>query len=170
MRTVPVDSYPVVPTFNSVAAAIRHAKAYPPLAQAQADEQQLLGADIVDGFWTDTEFAIRFSNNRFLHIWVEPEIAAHNLSWSVLEVEPRLQAGEIGRVGAATVLLGFPKIGTFRMDRSALLAARRGKPLRKLFVNEVAFYVYTPQQRILCFGCVRRRDTGENLLYVHEDD
>jgi hypothetical protein len=170
MRIIPVDPYPIRPAFASFEAAIRHAKTYAPLARATAEEQQLLDALIIDGFWTDTDFVIRFSNGRFLHVWVAPAANSSAVDWRVLEAEPQLRAEAVGRVGSAADLIEFPKIGVNVMDRSAMLASRRGKPLRKLFINELGFYVYTPRQRILVFHCVRRRDTGENLLFVCEDD
>jgi hypothetical protein len=56
------------------------------------------------------------------------------------------------------------------MDRSMMIATRRGKDVRRLFVNELGLYLYTSQQRILCFGSVFRTENGDNLLYLHEDD
>ncbi len=66
-------------------------------------------------------------------------------------------------------MLKFPKLPGYVMDCSKMIAARRGKDVSRFFVNELGFYLYTPKQRILFFGCVHRTDTGDSLLNVCED-
>ncbi len=176
MQVIPVEAYGFGPTFSSIEASVRHALKYAPLARAKADAALFRDSEIIDGFWTDTEWVLRFSNGRFLHVAVEAGRSSGAVTWRVLEREPVVHASDVQRVGSEPVILDFARVGAherglpYVMDRSKMMAARRGRPFKAFFVNELAFYVYTPRQRILCFGCVRRRDTNTGLLYVYEDD
>jgi hypothetical protein len=170
MCVIPVDSYPIAPTFSSAEKAIQHAKSYPPLAKARADEQLVLGSQIINAFWSDTDFVTRFSNGRLLHVFVDPKEAGRSVKWCILDSEPKLPNAELRQVGSPAVILKFSRAGEYLMDCSMMITARRGKDVRQFFVNELGFYLYTPKQSILCFGSVFRTDTGDNLLYVHEED
>jgi len=168
MREITVKTYPVGPSFSTPEEAIAHSFAYPPLLQARADWELVRGSQFVDAWWTDEDFVIRFSNEKFLHVFVDAE-AGRNIRWRVLATEPVIGGAGIERVGSPAVLLNFSRAGPYVMDRSALVTARRGRDVTQFFVNEVSFYVYTPRQLILTFGVAYRADNGRNLLYVCED-
>jgi hypothetical protein len=170
MRTISVTIHPPSPTFSSAIAAIRHVERSPRRAQAKADEQLLRGSQIIDGFWSDSDCAIRFSNGRLLHIHAAPSQAGGRVDWAVLDAEPDLGDCEIRRVGCEPIVLQFSAAVRYTMDLSAMVAARRGKDFRALYANDGQFYLYTPRQQILCFGRVQRADTGGGMLYVYEDD
>jgi hypothetical protein len=170
MISIPVDPYPIAPTFSSMAEAIRHAESYLPLAKAKADEQLVFGSYIVDAYWSDTDFVIRFSNGRFFHIFIGAEGTNRSIRWGILDSEPKLPEAELMRVGSPPVILVFRRDLKYTMDRSAMIQARRGQEVKRFFVNEQCFYLYTSGQGILCFDVVLRRDTGGDLLYVYEED
>ena len=169
MREIAVDVYPVTPTFSSAEAAIAHAKSYPPLIKAKADEKLVRDAQMVDAFWTDADFVIRFSNGRFLHVFVNPKEARMNVEWRLLDNQPITIDEELGRVGSPAVVLNFPKGDRYVMDRSAIISSRLGKQAMRFFVSELGFRLYAPQLPILCFNCIYRSKNHENLLFVHED-
>jgi hypothetical protein len=170
MRTISVDSYPITRTSASAPEAVRLAKSHPPLSKARADEQCAVGGQLIDAFWTDTDFVIRLSTCRLLHIFVDPKNAGSHVNWQILDAEPIFAGAELMRVGTPPVRLKFPRAGECIMDCSKMIAARRGGNVQRFFVSELGFYLYMPQQRILCFFSVFRTDTGENLLYVHEEE
>jgi hypothetical protein len=170
MREISVGSYPFEPTFKTAAAAIAHAKSYGPLVRAKADYQSIMGSQMVDAFWTDEVFVIRFSNQKYLHVFVDPKERRQNVQWRMMDNEPVVPGVNFRKVGAPAIVLNFPKGGSYVMDCSTLIAARLGKEIKRFFVNELGFFIHTPQQRMLSFGSVYRLDNHENLLYVFEDD
>ncbi len=113
---------------------------------------------------------IRFSNQKFLHVFVDPKERWRNVQWRILENEPTISGANFEKVGAPPVVLHFPQVDPYVMDRSSLIAARRGRDIIKFFVNEFSFYLYTPRRLILSFGSVYRLDNKENLLYFYEGD
>jgi len=170
MRTLAVHSSPIAPTFSSADAAIQHSKSYSRSAKARADEGLVTGCEITDAYWSDTDFVIRFSNDRFLHLFVAAEQSEMSVKWGILERDPVLPGVALEYIGSAPVALQFSRAGHYVMDRSALIAARRGKTLTRFFVNEMGIYLYTPRQLTLCFRSVFRVDTGDGLLYVGEEN
>ena len=72
VRIIPVTNYPLKSSYRTFEAAIKGAKRNRFQPKARADSKILAGATVVDAYWTDVEFAIRFSNEKFLHILASP--------------------------------------------------------------------------------------------------
>jgi len=158
-RTIPVDSEPPSPTFTTFEEAIRFV--HPLVPKAKADAARLAHTTIEDGFWTDQEFVLRFSNGVFLHVIVEDK----SEGWRLTEQEPVLHVSPVERIGSPPVSLIWPVIGKSEWDRSRLLASRIGREFKRLWYN-VGFMVYTHGQPPLWFKSIYRADTEERLLYV----
>jgi len=82
--TIPIASEPPNPVFNTAEEAIRFV--HPLLPKAKADALLLANTTIDDGFWTDQEFAIRFSNGLFLHVFVEDKGEGWTLLMTALKM------------------------------------------------------------------------------------
>jgi hypothetical protein len=167
MTPIPVKGYPFERTYASFEEAIAGAKAHPLQPKSQLDAERLKGTCLVDGYWTLSHFVLRFSNEMWLHVFVDSGLAR----WTLAEKPPLLNEAEVERVGVPPIVLAWGgEIGDKPMDRSALLAKRRGADFTRLWVNECGFFVYTRKQLILIFHALYRTDTGEDVLYVTEDD
>jgi hypothetical protein len=167
MRTIPVETHPLTKAFGSAVAAIKGAINHPLQPKARADSTRLEGTTIVDAFWTDTDFVIRFSNEFLLHVSVEHE----GVRWSVSPVPPHLTETSVERVGAPAAMFRWkPHVGDHIMDRSELVAKRRGRPFQRLYANEMGLLVYCESQLILAFAAIRRTDFNRSLLFVSEMD
>jgi hypothetical protein len=167
MNPIPVKGYPIERTYASAEEAIAGAEAHPLQPKAQLDAERLRGTCLVDGCWTLSHFVLRFSNEMWLHVFVDDGLAR----WTLAETPPLLNEAELERVGAPPIVLAWgSEIGDKPMDRSALLAKRRGADFRRLWVNEGGFLVYTRKQLILVFHPLYRTDTGEDVLFVTEYD
>ena len=154
-------------TYDSFAAAIAGALRHPLQRKAQADADRLSGTTMVDACWTDTDFVIRWSNDLLLHVYVDGE----DVAWNLTKVPPRLGEGELERVGSPPVVLDWPReVGRRIMDRSAQTARRRGSEFARLFVNEMAFLVYCRGHLIWWFAPVRRTDLDRPMLFVAEEE
>ena len=168
MRIIPIDFYPLMKTYKSPEAAIEGAEDNPLQPRARADSMKLAGSTIVDAYWTDSDFVIRFSNERFLHIWACPG----NAGWEVAETRPALDETKVRHVGAEPVTIRWPPNPDLRdspMDCSALTAKRRGAEFQRLFVNE-QLSVYCRGQLIWDFYSVRHTSLNRPILYVSESD
>ena len=159
-RTIPVDSEPPSPVFRTPDEAIRYI--HPLAPKAKADAVRLANTTIDDGFWTDQEFVLRFSNGVFLHVLVDYKTEV----WRLTEQEPVLHASPVERIGSPPVSLKWPNIGdSVDWDRSSLLAQRIGGQFKALWYS-VGFLVYVRGQPPLWFKSIYRTDTKERLLYV----
>jgi hypothetical protein len=166
MRTIPVETYPLKKTYKTAEAAIEGAKNNPLQPMARADSDRLTGTSVVDACWTDTDFVIRFSNERFLHIWT----CLEEVQWEVLECPPVLNKNEVQRVGAEPVVYCWQRLGDRVHDSSALTAKRRGAEFQRLFVNEGGLLVYLRGHLIWHFAAIRRTDLDQPILLVDEMD
>ena len=160
-RTIPVDSEPPSPTFRTAEEAIRYV--HPLAPKAKADAALLANTTIEDGFWTDQDFALHFSNGLFLHVFVEDKTEG----WRLMEQEPVLRASPVERIGSAPVSLNWPNAFTSDWDRSSLLARRIGGQFKTLWYS-VGFMVFLRGQPPLLFKSIYRTDTRERLLYVED--
>lgn len=166
MKPIPIRSYPLERTYKTAEAAIAGAENHPLQPEARSGTCLLEGSSLVDAFWTDSAFAIKFSNGKWLHVFMEE----HRPRWSIVGVEPCL-GKVVKRVGAPAVLLDWGReAGPSVMDRSKLISQRRGKDFWMLFVNECGLLVYVKRMLILVFHPVFRTDTCEDMLYVAEYD
>ena len=166
MRTIFVETYPLKKTYKTAEAAIEGAKSNPLQPKARADSERLSGTTVVDVCWTDTHFVIRFSNERFLHIWACPE----EVRWEVIEHPPAVTENEVQRVGAEPIVYRWQRIGDRAHDCSALTAKRRGAEFQRLFINEGGLLVYLRGHSIWHFGAIRRTDLDQPILLVDEMD
>lgn len=158
-RTIPVYSEPPSPTFRTAEEAICYV--HPLAPKAKVDAVRLANTTIDDGFWSDQEFVLRFSNGVFLHVSVEDMAEG----WMLTEQEPFLQVRLIERIGSPPVSLSWPVVGKSNWDRSSLLARRIGGQFKALWYG-VGFLVYVHGQPPLWFKSIYRTDTMERLLYV----
>jgi hypothetical protein len=158
-RIIPVDSEPPSPTFRTAGEAIRYT--HPLLPKAKADTLRLQGAVIDDGYWTDEELVMRFSNGLFLHVFVEDE----DEGWEVLNQEPVLLASSPERIGSPPVSLRWGSGREVSWDRSSLLKHRLGGKCEKLWYS-VGLLVFVRGHPPLWFKSIYRTDTGRRVLYV----
>jgi hypothetical protein len=157
---IPIANDPISPTFRTPDEAIRFAESYPPLAVARADAVRLANTTIVDGYWTNDEFAIAFSNGLFLHVFLDADAVA----WKVCDVAPTLRSTPILRIGSPSVVFRWQNARDDVMDRSRLLSSRIGQNFKTLYAMPQGFLIYTHRQQRLWFHSVYRGDTGQRLL------
>jgi hypothetical protein len=163
---IAVKPHPFRQTFDSVEAAVAHAFAHPMRFDAKRDAERLVGATLVDGFWTLSEWGLRFSNGFGLRIWV-PE---REVCWQLGEELAEPVDGSVWRVGSPPVRLRWPEPhGVQEMDGSALLAKRRGVAFQNLHVNHTGLYLYFQGHLVFEFHAAYRADGSGNILYVRED-
>jgi hypothetical protein len=165
VRFVAVDSYPLCESYDSFEGAIAGALNAPLQSKAKADTERLLGSQVADACWTDTECVIRFSNGIFLHISVEAE----TLSWQLADVQPTL-SDTVESIGAPAVTLRWPAQADYVMDRSALAANRVACEFIRLFTTNGALLICCRGRLIWWFTAIRRLDTGKSFLFVTEED
>ena len=167
MDPIPVKPHPFRQTFDSFQDAISHAMSHPLRPRAEADAAQLRGAALSDAYWSAADFVLAFSSSKWLHILV----AADEVRWRVLDSEPVLRAEPQFRVGAPPIELDWgADLGVHVMDASALVAKRIGSELTNLFVNHSGFFAYFRGHLVFQLHSIYRTDTGEDMLYVVEDD
>jgi hypothetical protein len=166
VREIPVEPYPVHKTYSTFEGAIVGALRHPLQPQAQADTASLLKASVADTWWTDTDCVIEFSNDRWLHMWVDGQV----VRWEVTGIPPVLAGAAVERIGAPAILCRWPVTGDELWDRSALAAKRLGSEFLRLFVTGGALLVYCRGQLIWWFSAVRRTDLGVSILHVGESD
>ncbi len=153
--------------FDSVEAAVRHTFSHPLQPNARRDAERLQGAALVDARWTDSEWWLRFDCGLTLHAWAAPDA----VRWSLDPAADEPAGGSIQRVGAAPVVLDFvDTCGLWPMDRSALVAERRGAIFSGLFVSEHGLFVYFRGHLILQLLRVERVVDSRLLLAANEDD
>jgi hypothetical protein len=167
VRIIPVTNYPLKSSYGSFEAAIEGATRNPLQPKAQADSENLAGTTVVDAYWNDVEFAIRFSNERFLHIWACPG----EVGWEIVEDPPVVDESDVQRVGAEPVIHRWaaPLVDEVK-DCSTLVCKRRGAEFQRLFVNEIGLLVYCRRRLIWRFAAVRREDRDQPILSVSEGD
>jgi len=167
VRIIPVSNYPLKASYASFEAAIEGAKGNALQPKARTDTEKLAGTRVVDAYWSDTEFAIRFSNEKFLHIWAIPG----EVGWDVVGDAPMANAADVQRVGAEPVVHRWatPVVDDVK-DCSALVSKRRGAEFQQLFVNEMGLLVYCRRKLIWRFAAVRRQDLDQPILSVSECD
>ena len=120
----------------------------------------------MDACWTYSEFALQFSNGKWLHVFIRNA----RVAWS-LAVEPPISSPDVKQIGAPPILLDWGGVvGESLMDCSALLSKRQNSRFQTIFVNECGLYVYMQNQLILTFIAIVRFDTGSVLLYVDEEE
>lgn len=164
MKPIRVHAHPPERTYKTAEAAIAGARNHPLQPQATSDAALLAESTLVDAFWTCSEHVLRFSNGRWLHVFLDDR----RVRWSVSEAEPSID-GLIARVGSPPVVLDWGnEIGQKTMECSSLIAARRGKEFNRLWVNEGGVLVYLKGCLTLCFHPIFADDTGEDMLYVTE--
>jgi hypothetical protein len=167
MRLIPVKSYPPSATFDSFSAAIGGAHRHPFQPRAIETTQRLAGTTFADACWTDDEFFVRFSNELFLQI----SVCSKSVHWSLTSALQATSERQVERVGAEPVMLAWgPPIGERVMDRSALVAKRRGAAFKKLFVNDMGLLLYCHGRLILWFQPILRTDTDQSMLHVTEEE
>ena len=167
MTPIPIKTYPLERTYSSAEAAIAGAKAHPLQTQAKADSKRLEGTRLLDGYWTFKDFVLQFSNAKWLHIFTERS----RVRWRVTETAPVFDEAVVEQVGAPPVVIAWGgELGDRPMDRSALVTQRGGTAFWNLWVNEGGLLVYTRGHPILYFHVLCRTDTGEDILFVDEDD
>lgn len=166
-QPISVQPHPFRRSFHSIQAAVAYAMSHPLRFDAQRDAQRLVGSLLVDGYWTLSEWCLRFSNGLCLRIWV-PET---EVRWHLTDELAEPDESAIYRVGSAPIWLRWLEpLGVRKMDCSEFLAKRRGAPFRNLHVNHTGLYLYFEEHLVLDFGAIYRVSDGENILHVFEGD
>jgi hypothetical protein len=166
MQVVPVEPGPAPPAYDNFEGAIVGALTDSLQPKAKTDTAKLLGTQITDTYWTDTECVIRFSNDLLIHIRVDNGA----VNWDVTGEPPTLDPAKVERVGAPAVLTRWPDNIEHIWHRSAMAAKRLGSEFQQLFVTSGALLVYCRGQLIWWFHAVHRLDDGRLLLFTAEDD
>lgn len=167
MEPIPVKPHPFRQTFDSFEHAITHAMSHPLRSMVDADAGRLRDTTLAGGFWSFSDFILEFSNNHWLHIFV----SGTEVRWQLLESQPVLSAEPQFRIGAPPIQLDWQgSIGVQPMNVSELVAKRIGADFKTLFINHTGFFVYFHGHLVFQFHAAYRTDTGEDMLYMIEDD
>ncbi len=167
MNIIPVSRRKEIVGYSTPEEAIKAAFNHPLKDRLKSDIAKLKGTKITDGYWTDNDYIIKFSNNLWIHVYSEDDI----VKWSISKTKPILDKDKIEGIGASPLRLSWEKIDEISyMDKSKLLEDRIGREFHELFCNDVSFYIYTKKQLILTFSALCRTDTNDDFLYVYEDD
>ena len=166
MRVISVDFYPLQ-VYYTPEEAIRRAKGHPLQGLARDHTKRLAGAEIADAWWTDTDFVIRFSGERYLHISVSKE--GTGVTWQLVDVSPPLDPSVMERIGSPPIVVRWPSSKESTLDRTALAAKRRGCQFQKVWVNETGLLVYCQGHHPWGFHPIRRMDTNQPILYVGDE-
>jgi hypothetical protein len=141
-------------------AAIAAAKNDPAQPTARHDGLLFSGRTFVDAWGGAGEWVLEFSGNLWLRVFID----GVRVAWAVERVKPPRSAVD------GPIIMEWPDGGTSCLDVEALAADRRGATFWHFWVNEGGFHVYLRRKPILCFSAARRRDTGQIILWVWEDD
>jgi hypothetical protein len=170
---IPVESYPLSRTYGSFEAAIHGAFAHPRQPKATNDTSKLAESRLLDGCWTEDEFALHFTNGRWLFVYCQGRVlkCADDLNWEVLDSEPNFPESRVKRVGEPPVICAWgPPVGEAIMDPSSLISGRLGADFVRLFVNEGGLLIYFKQRPILHIAPVRRTDLNRPMLWIGESE
>ncbi|HZN67107.1 MAG TPA: hypothetical protein VFB66_17590 [Tepidisphaeraceae bacterium] len=157
---IPVESIDSGPGYDTAEEAIAAAKAHPLQSKARADGARFAGRGFVDAWRDDGQWVLEFSNGLWLRVFND----GRHVLWAVEESRPDVTAVE------GPQILVWPSGAVSRTDAAVVARDRRGAEFWQFFVTELGFHVYLRRKLILCFSPVCRRDTGEPLLHVWEDD
>ena len=157
--TIPVELTDDNPGYDSFEAAVAAAKNDPLQPKARRDAAAFSGRIFVDAWGDAHQWVLEFSGGLWLRVYIE----GTRVAWAVEHARPQGAA-------AAPVVLEWPSGHTSRADPASLAVDRRGAAFWQFWVNDMGFHVYLRQRLILCFSPARRRDTGEMILHVWEDD
>ena len=163
VRMIPVEFAFEIKGYDTAGAAIAAAQNNPSQPRARQDAAAFAGRTFLDAWGDDREWVLEFSGDLWLRVSVDDD--GTRVAWAVERVEPVKRAAE----GRATVL-EWPGGTTSRADPAKLAADRRGAAFWQFWVNDMGFHVYLRRKLILCFSPARRRDMGEMVLWVWEDD
>ena len=167
VEPIRVRPYPVARSFDSLQAAVAHARTHPRLPEAERNAAQLQGALFVDACWTLFEWIIRFDCDLSLRVSIEQA----EVSWSLQPSQAVSTGEDFQRVGATPLMLDWAgTVGLSEMDCSALVARRRGARFKDLFVNEFGLFVYLYGHRILLLCPVQRVADGRGIISASEVD
>lgn len=134
---------------------------------AQRDAARLRGAVFVDACWTWSEWVVRFDPDISLYVWIED----CEVRWSLKPSSEEVTDENFERVGAPPVVLDWiNSIGLREMDRTSLVAKRRGAHFKDLFAGDHGLSLYLQDRLVLNFGIARRLDNAEFIISVFEDD
>ncbi len=167
MKPIPVKPHPYRQAFDSIEHTVRYAMGHPLQSKAAADAEKLGDTTLVDGCWSFKDFILGFSNSQWLHIFV----SGTEVRWQLFDSQPVLSAEPQFRIGAPPIQLDWQGwIGVRPMNSSELVAKRIGAEFTKLLINHTGFFVYFRGHLVFEFHAAYRTDTGEDMLYVIEDD
>ena len=160
MSMIPVELVDESEGYDTPEAAIAAAKADPLQPKAQRDATAFAGRTFAGAWRDDGQWVLEFSGGLWLRVFVQ----GTRVAWAVEHVRPQ------GVPVAGAVVLEWPSGNTSQVDPALLAADRRGAEFWQFWVNDMGFHVYLRGKLILCFSPARRRDTGEVILFVWEDD
>lgn len=156
---VPIESVPFA-SYDTFEGAIAGAKRHPKQAKAMRDGDLLAGHHFVNARCNLRQWVLEFSGSIWLRVFAESE----DVDWQVTDELPVIDAV------AEPIVFEWQNGEKSTVDCRELAAQRRWADFWQLWVNETGLFVYLRRKLILCFHTVKRRDTGEMLLFVCEDD
>jgi hypothetical protein len=160
VTSIPVESVAEIPGYSTPEGAIAAAKGHALQPKARRDAACFTGRQFLDA-WSDLgQWVIEFSGP----LWLRVFPAGNFINWAVEDAKPDVVAV------AGPAVLEWKSGARQRVDPVSLALQRRGAEFWQFWVNDAGFHVYLRGRLILCFTPVRRRDTGEPLLHVWEDD
>jgi hypothetical protein len=157
---IPVELADWSAGYTTPEAAIAAAKNHPQQAKARRDAKACSGRTFIDARGDAQHWVIEFSGDVWLRVWVD----GASVDWAVERQRPPRTAA------AEPLVLQWPSGATSRTDPATLSRPRRGAEFWQFWVNDMGFHLYLHGQRILCFSLARRRDSGDPILWVWEDD
>jgi len=159
-RVIPVELAFEGEGYDTAEAAIAAAKRNPSQPKARQDAAAFSGRTFVDAWGDAGQWVLEFSGGLWLRVFVD----GTRVAWAVERVE--LEKTTV----AGPIVLEWPSGNTSCADPAVLAADRRGAEFWQFWVNDMGFHVCLRRKLILCFSPARRRDTGQIILWVWEDD
>ena len=160
MTRIPVESLADGGSYQTAEEAIAAAKGHALQPKARQEAAEFAGRRFVDAWRDSRQWVLEFSGP----LWLRVFASGTRVSWAVEWSRPN------GAAVTGPVLLEWASGARSCSDPGSVAAGRRGAEFWQFWVNDMGFHVYLRHQRILCFSPVRRRDTGEPILHVWEDD
>jgi len=110
---------------------------------------------------------IRFDCDLLLHAWIEER----EVRWALKQAAEVSVGSKSERVGSPPVVLDWINtLGLREMDRSSLVAKRRGARFNDLFVSDHGLHLYIEDCLVLNLGMAQRVSDAELVMFAFEDD
>jgi hypothetical protein len=84
MNIIPVSNRKEIVGYSTPEEAINATLNHPLKNRLKSDTAKLKGTKITEGYWTENDFIINFSNNLWIHVYSEDDI----VKWTISETKP----------------------------------------------------------------------------------